>query len=50
MFAIVEMPCDDAIAKLALACEAEGSIRNRTLRACTEDDTGRLLLSFLNDA
>jgi uncharacterized protein with GYD domain len=43
MLAIVEAPSDEAIASVTLAFEAKGSIRNRPLRAFTENEYRKII-------
>jgi uncharacterized protein with GYD domain len=46
MIAIVEVPNDEALAKVGLASEAKGSIRTRTLRAFTEDEYRNIIAAL----
>jgi uncharacterized protein with GYD domain len=41
--AIIEVPGDEAIAKLALATAALGNVRTKTLRAFTEDEYRKII-------
>ena len=43
---IVELPNDDAAAKLALATASQGNIRGETLRAFTEEEYRKLIASL----
>src|ERR1700751_558894 len=43
---IVELPNDEALAKVALAIATRGSIRGETLRAFTEDEYRKLIASL----
>jgi uncharacterized protein with GYD domain len=43
MIAIVEVPNDEAVAKLMLIAGAKGSIRTTTLRAFTEDEYRKII-------
>ena len=43
MIAVVEVPNEETIAKLALATGSKGSTRTETLRAFTEDEYRRII-------
>jgi len=43
---IVELPNDDAAAKLALVTASQGNIRGETLRAFTEEEYRKLIASL----
>jgi uncharacterized protein with GYD domain len=44
--AIVELPGDEALAKVALALASQGSVRTETLRAFKEDEYRRIIGSL----
>jgi len=44
--AVVELPSDEAMAKIALANASRGSIRGETLRAFTEEEYRKLIASL----
>jgi uncharacterized protein with GYD domain len=43
---IVELPNDEAMAKLALANSSRGTVRGETLRAFTEEEYRKLIASL----
>jgi uncharacterized protein with GYD domain len=43
---IIELPNDDAMAKIALANASRGTVRGETLRAFTEDEYRKLIASL----
>jgi uncharacterized protein with GYD domain len=43
---IVELPNDEALAKVALATASQGNIRGETLRAFTEEEYRKLIASL----